>query len=260
VKLPEVIYYENELEDEFSTAVITPKKIDETFDYEGGFWRRLGRALLYHLLAKPLAWLFLKLRFGHRVVGAEKLKAARGQGYFLYGNHTNAAADALIPTILQFWGSTYVIVHPNNVSMPVFGHITPALGAIPLPDTTGAMKHFLECVKNHIQKGRVITIYPEAHIWPYYTKIRPFKNDAFAYPVQLHTPVYCFTNTYQKRSFFKTPRIVTYVEGPFYPDNTQKKPLQREDLRNQVYTAMCQNAAHNTIQRIRYINANERTI
>ena len=45
----------------------------------------------------------------------------------MYGNHTNAVADALIPTMVSHPADTYVIVHPNNVSMPIFGKVTPYL-------------------------------------------------------------------------------------------------------------------------------------
>ena len=31
-----VIYYENELEDEFAKAKITARRIDESYDYDGG--------------------------------------------------------------------------------------------------------------------------------------------------------------------------------------------------------------------------------
>ena len=137
-----IIYYTNELEDEFSTAQITPIKIDENYDYLGGFPRKVGRLFWYQIIAKPLAFLFLKIKFRHKIVNKEVLKQAKGTGFFLYGNHTNDIADALIPTMIGHPIGVYVIVHPNNVSMPVLGKITPSLGALPLPDDLKAMKNF----------------------------------------------------------------------------------------------------------------------
>lgn len=247
-----VIYYTDELTDEFSTAKIVAKTIDGTYDYEGGFLRKAGRILFYHILAKPVAWVFLKVKFGHRVVGGEVLKKYKSGGYFLYGNHTNAGADALIPTMISPGRSVYVIVHPNNVSMPVFGKITPSLGALPLPDTKDAMKHFHSAIRNLVKKGNTIAIYPEAHIWPYYTGIRPFKKDSFGYPIQCKVPVFCFTNTYQKRRFFRTPRIVTYVNGPFYAQEDLSLSEQKEQLRRLVYDTMVENSRHNTVEMISY--------
>lgn len=96
-------------------------------------------------------------------------------------------------------------------------------------------------------------IYPEAHIWPYYTKIRPFKDSSFRYPVQYQCPVICFTNTYQKRKHSKKPQIVTYVDGPFYPDAKLRGKEQKADLRNRVYEQMKERSSRNTLVLATYI-------
>lgn len=248
-----VIYYENELEDEFSTAQITPRKIDGSYRYEGTILRGLGRVFWYHMIAKPIACLFLKIKFRHKIVNRECLKQAKDTGFFLYGNHTNAVADALIPTMIGSPTGVYVIVHPNNVSMPVLGRITPSLGAIPLPDDKDAMKHFSTAIGHIIGRKQCITIYPEAHIWPYYTKIRNFKDTSFRYPVQCDVPVFCFTNTYQKKKIGKTPQIVTYVDGPFYIDKELSARNQRKQLHQQVLASMKKYCQNSNVEMIQYI-------
>lgn len=252
-----VIYYENELEDEFSTAKITPKTIDGSYDYDGGIGRKIGRIFWYYLLAKPIAFLFLKVKYRHKIVNKECLKKAGKSGFFLYGNHTNAIADAFIPTRVGHPKSVQVIVHPNNVSMPVLGRITPSLGAVPLPDDKDAMKNFSKAMKRMIEGGECITIYPEAHIWPYYTGIRGFKDSSFRYPVQLGVPVFCFTNTYQKRKYSKTPRIVTYVDGPFYPDTALNAREQRAQLHARVLASMKEACRHSNVELVRYVKKGE---
>lgn len=96
-----IIYYENELEDEFSEAQITPKKIDGTYNYLGGVPRKIARFFFYHIVAKIVVFVYLKVKYRHKIVNKECMKQARGTGFFLYGNHTNAIADALIPTMLR---------------------------------------------------------------------------------------------------------------------------------------------------------------
>ncbi len=251
------IYYKNELEDEFSTAKITPKYIDEHYRYNTGLLFKLGRLFFYNLLAKPLAFCFLKLKFGHKIVNRDCLKRSKKEGYFLYGNHTNDIADALIPSMLTFPKDVYVIVHPNNVSMPILGRITPFLGAIPLPDDKKAAKNFNSAIRDKITAKHCVTIYPEAHIWPYYTKIRPFKDTSFGYPIKQNTKVFCFTNTYQRRRFRKTPRIVTYMDGPFEVPSDLSLKEQRSQLRNQVYEAMNRAKNHNNVEMIQYIKVEE---
>ena len=252
-----IIYYKDELNDEFSMAQITPKSIDENYNYGSGPFFTLGKLVFYNILAKPLAFCFMKLKFGHKIVNKRLLKKYKKEGYFMYGNHTNDIADALIPSLICFPKDVSIIVHPNNVSMPFLGKITPNLGALPLPDDKKAARNFTKVLKDRVDKKNCVTIYPEAHIWPYYTKIRPFPDTSFGYPIKSNTAVFCFTNTYQKRAFFKTPRMVTYVDGPFFPDKSMSLKEQKTELRNKVYDAMCKAATHNNVDFIQYIKIEE---
>lgn len=71
-----VYYYENELEDEFSSALIKAKKIDADYDYSmDSAGRRFLHFFWYKIIAKPIARLFLQLKFRHRIVGLEKMEA-----------------------------------------------------------------------------------------------------------------------------------------------------------------------------------------
>ena len=97
-------------------------------------------------------------------------------------------------------------------------------------------------------------IYPEAHIWPFYTGIRPFKDTSFRYPVQQKLPVFSLTNTYQKRRYSKKPKMVTYIDGPFYADASLPVRQQKKMLRDQVYEIMKKRAKNNTVVCVRYEN------
>ena len=254
-----VIYYTDELNDEFSVAQITPKKIDGGYVYVYNTpFKKFTRIFWYDIVAKPLAILYTKLAFHHKIVGNEILKDYKDKPYFIYGNHTHDICDALIPSMLFLRKSVYVIVHPNNVSMPILGRITPSLGALPLPDGKEAYKNFISAIETRIAEGCAITIYPEAHIWPYYTEIRPFKDVSFSYPVKSDAPVFCFTNTYQKRRFGKKPRIVTYVDGPFFADKSLSSRERKAELRERVYQKMCERAKNSNLVMIKYIKAEDK--
>lgn len=261
-----VIYYQDELKDEFSLAQITQKKIDENYKYDGiPIIRNITHFIFYRIIAIPIASVYLKFKYGHKIVGKEKIKQyyqeqkkkKNNTSFVLYGNHTNDIADALIPTMITLPKAAYVIVHPNNVSMPVLGAINPSLGAIPLPDNLAAGRNFNKCIKDKIKKGCPLVIYPEAHIWPFYTKIRPFRDSSFKYPIKYNIATFCFTNTYQKHKFKKTPKIVTYIDGPFYADNSMSEKENRFMLRNNVYDSMCQQSKNNTVELIKYIKKSE---
>ena len=248
-----VIYYEDELNDEFSLARITPRRIDGSWVYvHTSLWKRFTHFFWYRIVATPVAFLYVKLKFRQKTVGAKAFRRYRRKGYFLFGNHTQDIGDAFIPNLINFPQTDYVIVHPNNVSMPVLGRITPSLGALPLPDDLTASRNFMKAVEHHIRAGHGVVVYPEAHIWPFYTRIRPFPDTSFRYPVLHNAPSFCFTNTYQKRRFSKKPRIITYVDGPFFPDPSLSQREQKTDLRNRIYETMCRRSKNSDVTWIRY--------
>ncbi len=271
------IYYQDELNDEFSSAQITPRKIDENYKYlhKNPVWN-LCSFILQQILSVPIKVLYSKIKFYIKYVGKEKLKniqidsvitknqkekgkriiCNKKQGYFVYTNHTQPFADTFIPSNPIYPKRNFFIVNPENVSMKFLGNIVQMLGAIPIPSNKEAMRNFLNIIETRIKKGQTITIYPEAHIWPYYTKIRPFKDVSFKYPVQLKVPVFCMTNTYQKYGKKGNKiQIVTYIDGPFFPNEQLSKREQQKDLRDRVYKCMVERSKNSNVQYIKYVKS-----
>ena len=256
MKQKEIIYYKDELNEEFSTAKIVPRKIDENYKYihKSVIWNAIA-FLLQNVLSVPIKFLYAKIKFKIKYVGKEKLKPYKKQGYFIYGNHTQIFADTFITSNTNYPKKNFFIVNPENVSMRFLGNIVEMLGAIPIPGNKEAMKNFLEVIEKRIKDGNSVTIFPEAHIWPYYTKIRPFKTVSFKYPVQLNVPTFSVTNTYQ--SYGKNNdkvRIVTYVDGPFFPDDECKTMKEKQqNLRDKVYKKMVERSQNSNIEVIKYV-------
>ena len=251
-----IIYYQDELNDEFAGDNIKAKVIDGNYKYiHKSPLKWVTHIFWYRIVAYPLAILYMKFKYHHKVVNKKALKKCKKTGYFLYGNHTHNIADALIPTLVNGLKDTYVIVHPNNVSMPYLGRITPSLGAMPLPGDLAATKNFTKCIEYRIKKKCAVMIYPEAHIWPYYTKIRPFKDASFRYPQSLNKPVFSLTNTYQKRK--DKIQIVTYIDGPFYPKGNNPKE-DRKYLRDECYNHMVMRSENNNVCLIKYVKKEDK--
>ena len=249
------IIYHDLLHDEFSTMEIHAEPITKDYVYlrdrTGGGKRK--RFFLFHFLAKPLAWFYLKFKFHHEIVGKWKLKPYKKEAIFCYGNHTQIIGDALIPAFLVSPRYINVIVHPNNVYIPRIGKHVPLLGGLPLPSDKEAKKNFDDAISVRVDEKQALFIYPEAHIWPYYTGIRPFPADSFIYPVQHKTPVFCFTNTYHARRNGKAVRIRTFVDGPFFPDSSLSPREATEKLRNEVYQAMLERSELSSYAFIQYV-------
>ena len=253
------VYYTDERKDEFAGDSIIPRVIDENYTYVDHRLRwRLGRFIAYRLIATPIAWLYCKIALHAGFRNRKLLKQVKGQGCFVYGNHTQQIGDPFIPNMLLFPRSVYVIVHPNNVSMPVLGKITPCLGALPLPSNLKAMRNFREAINTRVEQGNVMVVYPEAHIWPWYTGIRDFPATSMKYPVELDVPCFAMTTTYRKRRFGKKPRTVTYLDGPFYPDKDLPPRARAQALRDRIYETMVERSRESDCAYIRYVKKEEK--
>lgn len=260
MKEKKIIYYNDELNDEFSSAKIVPRGIDENYTYEHGMIWNCFSWIIQNVLSMPVKIGYAKLKFRLKFVGKEKFKECKNTGYFVYANHTQAFADTFIPSLGVFPKRNFLIVNPENISVKPFGWLVEMLGAIPVPGNKTAMNNFLSIIDNRINNNNSITIYPEAHIWPYYTKIRPFKSVSFKYPAQMKKPVFCVTNTYQKcgKNGDKV-QIVSYIDGPFFADESLNSIREKkEDLRNRVYECMVERSKNSNIEIIEYRQANKR--
>lgn len=248
------IYYQDELHDEFAGDHIKAKHIGQDYRYiRVRLLERMLHGFWYRIVAVPLARLYMKLHFSHKIINKEVLKQAGNSGFYLYGNHTHFLADALIPTLVNHPRETAVIVHPNNVSCRCWGGLHHILGHFRCRMTEDAMKHFLEALTWHTDCGDCIMIYPEAHIWPFYTGIRPFPDTSFRYPVQQKLPVFCLTNTYQRRGKSHLLQVVTYLDGAILSGCRIACKTAKNAAEGQVYEAMGKRAQNSNMEMIRYI-------
>lgn len=250
-----VIYYSDELHDDFAGTNIKQKPLGKDYRYmNDNIFVRVGTWIVYYLIALPLVFLLQKLVVRQKLVNRKLIKQCKKQGCFIYANHTMAMGDAFTGPLVCAPKKCYVIVNPDAVSIKGLRTIVKMLGAIPLASSFDESKKMLQCVKKRIGQGSAVMIYPEAHIWPYYTDIRPFAATSFKYPVNLDAPVFCITNCYQKSLLFKHPKVVSIVDGPFYPDTSLPKAERAEKLRDQVHETMCQRAKESsTYAYVKYV-------
>lgn len=255
MKKQKIIYYSDELNDDFANTNIKQKNLGKNFKYihKNIFWN-IFSFIVYYLIAFPIVWLIQKFYCRQKIINKKILRKYKNEGYFIYSNHTHAVNDSFSGPISNFPKKCYVIANPDATSLPFLKNIVQMLGAIPLPTTIKETKEFLKCIEYRIKNKNVIMIYPEAHIWPFYTKIRPFETHSFKYPIKYDAPVFCITNCYQKSKFFKKPKIISFIDGPFYTNKNLDINAACEDLRKQVYEIMCQRTAkYSTYEYIKYI-------
>ncbi len=240
VKDKKIIYYSDVNNDDFSKFNIKTTKVDGNFKYihKNPIWLGLS-SIIYRLIALPVLWVYVFLIRRIKFVNKKAIKKLKNQKAFFYGNHTAFLLDACIPNFAGYPYRNKIIVSPDTVSINGIKNLTQMLGAMPLPCDTSGMKNFIKAVEYYHQKCH-ITIYPEAHIWPYYTGVRPFVDTSFTYPVKLNAPIVAFCVCYDKPKGlfknFKKVSISVHLSDPIYPDNTKPFKEARREVRDKVYT------------------------
>ncbi len=217
---------------------------------------RLVSACFYRV-AEFLIVVTFPVVYGMRRKNKKVLRKAKGSGYFIYANHTQPFADVFAPSFVQRKKRVYVVAGRANLGVPVMGKLLPSLGAITVPDDIERMPLFMEAISHRIGQKKAVAIYPEAHVWPYATFVRPFPVTSFRFPIKENVPTFALTTTYQKRKFFKKPSITVYVDGPFYPDATLSRKERQKKLHSQVTEAMERRSKNSTYTYIDYVPKNK---
>ncbi len=255
-----IIYYNDLKNDDFSGTHIktTPLKDNYKYIHKNPFWI-ITAGFVYFIFAKPIIFFITKFICHQTFANKKVIKETKKTGGIVYGNHTTMLADAFVPNLLFRWKRNYIISSPETMSIKGIKWLLQMLGVLPLTDNLTLKKKFLRSLKYFLEKNKIITLYPEAHIWPYYTKIRDFDETSFKYAALFNKPVFALTNCYQKRKFGKKPRIVTYIDGPFYPKSELNTKENAKYLRELVYNAMVDRTTkYSTYSYIKYIKIEDK--
>lgn len=192
-----------------------------------------------------------------KVKGRKNLRGVKG-GFFIYGNHTQPIGDVFIPALCVLPKRIYTVVSTANYGIPVIGKLLPYLGALPIVNTLHGVKELNKAMEQRLNKKHPIVIYPEAHVWEYYTGIRPFPDTSFKFPVKFDRPSFAMTVTYRKAKFFKRPLMEVFIDGPFYPqgDTVKEKTVS---LHYQIYSVM-QKCSENSNENFIIYKSNDRFV
>lgn len=253
-----VFYYESEEDDPIKTSEQEKKTkvgLPEGYQFiQRNPFKKLYGSVLYRgfkVFARHYANSYLHMD----VVGREKFKKAKGKGYVIYANHTNPYHDAFSPALVAD-RRIFTIVSPVNLKIPGIGKYLPYIGALPLGDTLEEKIAFNEAVDKRIAQKNCLVIYPEAHVWPYYTGIRKFPagDKSFKYPVRNNVPIFTMTTTYHKSKIKgqERPDMTVYVDGPFYPDPKKSDEENRAELAKKAYDSMVKMSKHSSYDYFEY--------
>lgn len=245
----EVRYYK-EFTDDFSVSKNQNITLPDSYEFiKTDLFSKIASVIVYSL-AVAFSSVYLKLFLHLKFSGREKFKRVKG-GFFIYGNHTQSVGDVFIPAFAAFPRRIYTIASSANYGIPMIGKILRPLGALPVIPTIKGMKNLETAIRKRAQDNHPVVVYPEAHVWDYYTGIRPFPDTSFKFPAKLNMPAFSMTATYRKSKIFRKPVINVIIDGPFYGEGDTLKSKAR-DLHGKVYNSMLVSSEKSNFEYIKY--------
>ncbi len=224
---------------------------DFTWEHKNIFYR-MASQILYGIII-VVSFFYTRCYLHMTIVNKGILKQCPDSGCFLFGNHTQPVGDAFSPVRCASPKRIYTIMGTANLGIPVLGKFLPLIGGIVIPDSFEGMKEFMRVLKSRAEHGSCIVVYPEAHVWPWCSFVRPFPDTAFRYPVTFNVPSFCMTTTYQERKPGKKPRATVYLDGPFYPDTEVGKKQAQQKLHDTIYDCMQKRSENSSYEYIKYL-------
>ena len=260
-KKTKTIYWKDELHDDFDEVGLSRPEVPANYHYERvNPINRFFSGILYHGIAKPVLGLYCVFK-GIKIEGRENLKQLNGRGAFLYANHV-AITDVFKyqSTLFFFKKRVNIFGYPDSLSIPVVKHMVRALGYLPVPNH-GDLKNLIkltDACKFYLDKKQFLLIYPEAHIWPYYTKIRNFSSGSFVYPSKYNAPVVPIVTTWRKPKVGKKPKQTIIVCEPIFPKPELSQNENKMYLYNECLAAMKRaSESREQYEYIKYIKVEE---
>ena len=240
-KKTKTIYWSDELNDDFDEVGLTRPPVPEGYKYKrkNVSYNFFG-AILYHIIAKPILAIYCLFK-GIKVKNKKNLKVLKGQGAYIYSNHTAITDVFKFQSYVFFFGRRVNILgYSDTLSMPIVKSIARMLGYLPVP-LKGDMKNLLslsDACNFYINKKQFVLIYPEAHIWPYYTKVRNFLSNSFTYPARYMSPVVPVITIWRKPRIGRKPKQTIVFGTPIFPKQEFNANQNKDYLYNECLKQM----------------------
>ena len=140
---------------------------------------------------------------------------------------------------------TYYTSLETNFKIPIVRKIIKLLNAVPIPQNIKYTKNFMNSIDSLLNNGKTVHFYPEGSLWPYYDKIRHFKNGAFDFAVRNNVPIIPMVFKFDKQkkisNLIKPKTIITLeILKPVYPNKLIGKKDAILQLKEDVYSSMCE--------------------
>lgn len=199
--------------------------------------------LLSNILFIPIAIILTiinKILFGFKVENEEKL--IKDEGVVSISNHIHIM-DCTMIGLIHFPRRVYYPTIQRNFKIPVIRHLIRLLYAIPIPTDRKQKQNFYNEINIALKSGKIIQMYPEGSLWPYYERIRSFKYGAFKMAVQANVAIqpikFVFKEPTGIYKLYKRKKCIhAVILDPIYPNSNLEYKEQIADLHKRTEEIM----------------------
>ena len=222
--------------------------LDKNYPYVDKSKGFLFKQFLVRCLLVLFVFLLARIRLGLKIEGRKNLRIHKEEikkGIISCCNHVHMW-DFIGILRGIFPKKPYVLVWGNNVRSEN-ATLVRMVGGIPVPeDDLQATVTYYTQVKELLNSGGWLHIYPEGSMWEYYQPIRPFKRGAAYLATRLDKPILPLAYSYRKpgwirRKIFKQIALYTlHIGEPIYANKSLPKDEQEQDLVIRSHRAVCE--------------------
>ena len=179
--------------------------------------------------------IFDRLFYGYKVINKKNI--VKDSSFVSISNHIHQM-DCTFIGLTYYPNRVYFPTLASNFKIPVIRHIIKLLYAVPIPKKRNQKIKFYRDLNCVLKKGKIVHMYPEGSLWPYYDKIRDFKYGAFKIAVEANVPIQPIRFRYKNKWYKRKPAIICEILEPIYPNNELNKDERISDLRNRSLNEM----------------------
>ena len=220
-------------------------KFDETYTYlDKSLKFKILNSLIY-LIIWFVASLVIRIRFGLKIEGREKIRQNRkliANGVMTVCNHVHRW-DMICVALAMRYRKAWIPMYAQAFNGKD-GFLMKAVGGIAIPENHGGLRKFNEALDELHAAKQWIHIFPESCSWYYYAPLRPFKTGAFNMAYKYTLPVIPMMISFRPRTgwrkFFDkgAPLLTIHVGAPIVPDLNTPRKDEAARMRDLTHQAM----------------------
>lgn len=217
--------------------------IDKNYSYvKNSMWFNIWSNFLRWLVCSIFP-IYNRIMFGFKVIGKENLNSIHG-GIISVSNHIHLLDCTMAGSTL--WPrKVYFPTLKSNLEIPLIRFLVRGLCGIPIPEGKNDLNRFRAAIKEILDSGDIIHLYPEGILYPYYKDgVRSFRRGAFTFAYDNNVPILPMVYTYRKvtgkiaRFFHRKPYISLYILKPLYPNINNDRREEIKSLKECCRKAM----------------------